>query len=163
MLIQTKEDHINFLKHSVLEPISALSKDEIQTKFTFLLIGQAIEILGAYLDKKPIRAKDQSSKRFELAIYKLFPKNYTLINKQNFLYYQLRNFLIHSFIPSNKLLLVSNSQKRADKHLSYENDCLTLCCDIFYTDFETAVNKLIRKIEEDKIPLKKITGSEIEN
>lgn len=161
MLIYTKEEHINFLKYNILEPITSVFESENQTILSFLLMGQAIEILGAYLDYKPFRVKQQSSKRFELAIYKLFPKKYSEINKSNYLYYQLRNFLIHSFLPSNQLILVANSTKSEKKHLSYKNNNLILCCDVFYNDFKNAIYLLINKITEDNIKLKKIIASEI--
>ncbi|MDR2835798.1 MAG: hypothetical protein LBV69_06320 [Bacteroidales bacterium] len=161
MLISTKEEHINFLKTNILDSIKILLNEK-QIKFAFLLMGQATEILGAYLDKKPIRAKQQSAARFELAIYKLFPEEYKRINKSNFLYYQLRNFLIHSFIPSKNIILKSDSEKSFQKHLSFENGCLILFADIFYSDLELAINKLIKYIEIDKIKLKKISGSDVE-
>ena len=160
MVISSKLEHINFLR-TILAEIEKVN-NENQVKFLFLLIGQAIEILGSYFDNKPFRAKQQSSKRFEIAIYKLFPNEYQKINNKNFLYYQLRNFLTHSFIPSDKLLLKANSTQSSIKHLCYDNEILIIYADIFYKDFSTAVEKLIKMVENDKIKLKKISGSDVE-
>ncbi|MDL2261944.1 hypothetical protein LJC11_00380 [Bacteroidales bacterium OttesenSCG-928-I21] len=161
MLIQTKEQHIEFLQNSVLNSIKKIVIDQEQTLFGFMLIGQAVEILGSYLDDKPLRVKRQSSKRFELAINRLFPAEYRKINKSNFLYYQLRTFLTHTFIPSGKLVLKNGKSTTGNSHLSYKDGLLILYIKNFYTDLEIAVNKLIELINSDKIRLKKISAGEV--
>jgi len=162
MLIYTKEQHIEFLKKSILVPIRK-TLDEDQTLFGFILMGQAIEILGAYLDSKPLRAKQQSSKRFELAIYKLFPDKYSMVNKNNFLYYQLRTCLIHMFIPTEKISLNKGRADNENSHLSFKEDILAFYSENFYEDMENAITKLIRMINSDKIKLKRISAGEINN
>ena len=161
MLISTKEQHVNFLQETILTQIKELIKQE-HIIFSFMLISQAVEILGAYLDNKPLRAKQQSSKRFELAIYKLFPQKYAQNNKSNFLYYQLRTCLTHSFIPSNKIILKKNNYLNENQHLTNNNGILMLVLEEFYFDLEKAVNKLIKLIEMDKIKLKKISSGEVD-
>ena len=161
MLLSTKEQHINFLQETILTQINEIVKQG-QIIFSFMLIAQAIEILGAYLDNKPLRAKQQSSKRFELAIFKLFPQKYAQNNKANFLYYQLRTCLTHSFIPSNKIILKKNNIIDQNQHLSINNGVLILILDDFHFDLEKAINKLIKLIELDKIKLKKISSGKID-
>ncbi|MDR2009329.1 MAG: hypothetical protein LBQ22_02470 [Bacteroidales bacterium] len=161
MLIYTKEQHIDFLQKNILNSIKKIVIDEDQALFGFMLTGQAIEILGAYLDHKPFRVKQQSSKRFEIAINKLFPDKYRKINKSNFLYYQLRTFLTHTFIPSGKLLLRKGKSSKEIPHLSYKDNSLVLYIEDFYVDLENAVIKLINLINSDKIELKKISAGSI--
>lgn len=160
MLVSTKEQHIEFLRQNILESIKN-TVEEKQVLFGFMLIGQAIEILGSYLDYKPIRAKQQSSKRFELAIYKLFRDEYRKVNKSNFLYYQLRTCLTHTFIPSEMLSLNKGHASKERPHLSFEDNVLVLYVEDFFDDLEDATNKLIRLINNDKIKLKKISSGEI--
>lgn len=154
MLIQSKEEHINFLNTTICLSVSSAYKIP-QINIKFLILTQAIEILGTYFDYKPFRAKEQSSKRFEIAITKLFPQQYQKINNKNFLYYQLRNFLIHSFLPSNKVKLFENNTI-SNEHLILKDSVLFISYNQFYYDFIKAVEKLNFLILNDKIKLKKI-------
>lgn len=152
MLILNKEQHLEYLDNIILNSITSVSKiSSLNVKF--LIIVQAIEILGAYLDNKPFRAKEQSSQRFELSIYKLFPSTYKSINTKNFLYYQLRNFLVHSFISSSKIILYEDISNY--EHLYYNKDVLYISYSDFFNDFVFAFNKLKFMILNDKVKLKK--------
>lgn len=153
MLILNKEQHLEYLDNIILNSITSVSKiSSLNVKF--LIIVQAIEILGAYLDNKPFRAKEQSSQRFELAIYKLFPSSYKSFNTKNFLYYQLRNFLVHSLISSSKIVLYEDISNY--EHLYYNKDVLYISYSDFFNDFVFAFNKLKFMILNDKVKLKKI-------
>jgi hypothetical protein len=160
MLISTKEQHIEFIQKNILDTIKK-ALDDNQVLFGLMLMGQAIEILGAYLDNKPLRAKQQSSKRFELAIYKLFPDKYKKVNNKNFLYYQLRTCLIHMFIPTDKISLNKGYETKTSFHLSFEKDTLIVYAGNFYEDMQIATYKLIRLINSGKIKLKKLSAGEI--
>lgn len=160
MIIHTPEEHIDFLNTKLLSPIRKVL-DESDTVFGFMLIGQAIEILGSYLDNKPVRAKQQSSSRFSLAIYKLFPVKYSKLNKNNLLYIQLRSCLTHTFIPSGNVSLNFGYDQKEKHHLEISNDVLYLYSENLYSDLENAVKTLIKRIRAGNIRLKKISIGEI--
>ncbi len=160
MIINTPEEHIQFLENNLLIPISKVL-DSHDSVFGFMLMGQAIEILGSYLDKKPIRAKQQSASRFSLAIYKLFPAKYAEINKNNALYIQLRACLTHTFIPSGNVSLNFGLDEKEKHHLKLENDVLYLYSENLYADLTNAVKQLITNIRLHKISLKKLSIGEV--
>ncbi|MDD2634488.1 MAG: hypothetical protein PHW82_03215 [Bacteroidales bacterium] len=160
MVINTPEEHIYFLENSVLIPIRKVL-DSHETVFGFMLMGQAIEILGSYLDNKPIRAKQQSASRFSLAIYKLFPPKYAKINKNNTLYIQLRACLTHTFIPSGNVSLNFGLDEKEKHHLKLENDVLYIYSENLYSDLVRAIKKLITNIQLCKVRLKKLSIGEI--
>jgi len=160
MIINTSEEHIDFLNTNLLIPIRKVL-DTHDSVFGFMLMGQAIEILGSYLDNKPIRAKQQSASRFSLAVYKLFPSKYTAINRNNLLYIQLRACLTHTFIPSGNVSLNFGLDEKEKHHLQLENGVLYLYSENLYSDLENAVKRLIRNIKSNKIRLKKLSIGEI--
>ena len=67
-------------------------------------MGQAIEVLGGFLDNKPMKAKGQSSRRFSNSVNRLFGGRYRLLNDKLYLYDKLRNQMTHTFIPGGDLL-----------------------------------------------------------
>lgn len=153
MLISNKDEHLEYLDNVILNSVTSVSKTA-SLNVKFLITVQAIEILGAYLDYKPFRAKEQSSQRFELAINKLFPSSYQTVNNKNFLYYQLRTFLVHSFLSSSKIILYEDISNY--EHLYYNKDVLYISYSDFFNDFVFAFNKLKFMILNDKVKLKKI-------
>ncbi len=160
MLISTKTEHVDFLQNQVLKPIRQILDDK-QLVFGFLLMGQAIEILGSYLDNKPFRTTRQSARRFSASVYQLFPGKYSSLNRENFLYFQLRACLTHMFIPTDKMSLNLGLDSKKKHHLLIENGVLILYSENFYFDLEKAVNKLIDVIQLDEIKLKKLSSGEI--
>ncbi len=160
MQIVTKNEHIEFLRNKVLFNVKTAFLNE-QIMFGFMTAAQAIEILGAYLDSKPLRAKQQSLKRFGLAISRLFPKEYYYANENNFLYYQLRACMTHFFIPTSHVSLNSGFSKNEKPHLSKKNGVLYLYSENFFLDFQNAVLELEKKILNNKIKLKPISIGEI--
>lgn len=156
-MIISKQEHISFLEQNLLGEINKVV-DNNQSLMSFILMAQAIEILGSYFDSKPIRAKHQSSKRFAVAINRLFGSQYRLINKNNFLYYQLRTCLLHMFVPTNKIELLAGFGTKDKPHLAELNDVITLYNRELLKDFSKAVRGLNSLIENDKVRLKKISN-----
>lgn len=159
-MISTKEEHIKFLNEQVVNPLSKI-KSENSIIFAFILMAQSLEIIGAYLDNKPMRAKNQSSKRFNLAVNKLFKKEYRDLNSNNFLYKQLRTCLLHMFIPSSKTELRFGKAPSGIHPVASENK-VVFYADDFYEDIERAVNQIIRMIDNGKIKPKKISCGEFD-
>ncbi len=158
MLLQTKEEHIDFLNKKIIVAVSkVLNQNEYV--LTVMIAAQAIEVLGAYLDDKPMRAKGLSAKRFELALYKLFPKKYAELNSKSFLYTQMRACLTHMFIPTPSLLIVGKQDLEGYKHLEMENGTLIIKVDELLKDLINATNKVIKLLLEGKIRPKKISIS----
>ncbi|HOK37426.1 MAG: hypothetical protein WHW07_03690 [Bacteroidales bacterium] len=158
MLLQTKEDHIDFLNKRIIETVSKLLNQN-ENVLTVMISAQAIEVLGAYLDDKPMRAKGLSAKRFELALYKLFPKKYAEVNTKSFLYSQMRACLTHMFIPTSSLLIVGNQDSEYYKHLEIENETIVIKVEELYKDLINATNKVKKLLFEGKIRPKKISIS----
>lgn len=123
----------------------------------FVLMGQAIEVLGSFLDSKPMKAKGQSSRRFSNSVNRLFGGRYRLLNDNYFLYDKLRNQMTHAFIPGCDLLL-TDSQQSAGKwqHLEYTDGRLVLLADVFYQDICKACMRLLEGLKTKKIKPKNI-------
>ncbi len=114
-----------------------------------------IETLGALLDKKPIRAREQSRFRFASALYHLFPNQYGFVNKQNFLYETLRNHSAHNLLPSSKILIVNEDNKTV-RHLAQKKHQLTFVVDVFAKDFLAACHTAIEMIDKNEVKNKPI-------
>ena len=114
-----KEEQINriekFLDEVVIQELGKAHQAGL-TYMQFVLMGQAIEVLGSLLDNKPIKAKDQSAKRFSNSINWLFGGRYRLLNTNNVLYDKLRNQMTHTFIPSNDILLRNQKDSQGEYH-----------------------------------------------
>ena len=154
-MIRSKEDHISFLRYEILANLRK-TIDAGMCNFSFVLMAQSIEIMGAYLDNKPMRASNQSLKRFCLAIEKLFPNEYYKANYKAFLYKQLRSCMVHMFLPTDKLDLRLSDDR--NKHLKTLSGRLIINSENLYIDCEAAINKIIYNIENNKIKLKFISG-----
>jgi len=129
--------------------------------FSFILIGQAIETLGGFLDDKPLKARSQSMKRFNKCIRRLMPEYYSHINKDNFLYDKLRNQLVHSFSPSGSIYL-TNRKKNTEglRHLQKNNGKLVLVSEDLYEDLLRAINKFYKLLDENKVRVKNVAEIE---
>jgi hypothetical protein len=147
----------DFIEQYILKQISDLQNAGFHY-FSFLLIGQAIEVMGAFLDNKPFRARQQSQIRFANAINQLFDSPYQRINNNNWLYDKLRNHMAHMLIPSDYLLLVSKSETTA-KHLARIDRKLVLVAEDFYIDLQKACNRLLEKIEKGEVKSKPIASN----
>ncbi len=129
------------------------AKNLLQQKSYYPLMIYAtigIETLGAILDKKPIRAREQSKFRFASALYHLFPNQYGFVNKNNFLYEALRNHSAHNLIPSSKLQIVNQATKTT-RHLDQSKDQVHFIIEIFAKDFINACNMVLEKLEKGEL------------
>ncbi len=137
-----------FLEKLLITDIKKLI-DNNQEYIALIIMSQSIETLGAFLDKKPFRAKAQSKKRFSLALKKLFPYKYTKANDKFFLYDKLRNNIAHILIPSHKIIVINGLEKH--KHMEISNGNLYIYIDEFYNDVKSASEELISMINNNKI------------
>lgn len=146
----------SFLNEVVVKELGRLKQAEL-SYMQFVLMGQAIEVLGGFLDNKPMKAKGQSSKRFAAGVNCLFGGRYRLLNDNYFLYDKLRNQMTHTFIPGGDLLLLDETGNSENlRHLSYVNGRLVLVADEFYQDICTACIRLIDHLKTGRIKPKNI-------
>lgn len=123
----------------------------------FVIMGQAIEVLGGFLDQKPMKAKGQAAKRFSCGVNHLFGGKYRLLNNKEYLYDKLRNQMVHTFIPGNDLLLLSEAANSGNqKHLEIYDGRLVLVSEVFYRDICTACQRLLTALKEGRIKPKNI-------
>ena len=138
-----------FIRKKLIEQVN----DLISSGFcliAFVTMAQSIEVLGAFLDKKPFKAPFQSKKRFALAVDNLFPKEYQKLNKNDFLYKHLRSNLVHLMMESSFLNLTSNTISK-EGHLSYRNKRTTLLVENTFEDFKMACHRVIQDLEEHRL------------
>lgn len=145
-----------FLEEVIVRELGKIQEIEI-SYMQFVLMGQAIEVLGSFLDNKPMKAKGQSRYRFSNSVNRLFGGRYRLLNDNFFLYDKLRNQMTHTFIPGGDLLLLN----RADpdgcyQHLQYSGGKLVLIADVFYKDICQACRRLVNNLKEGRIKPKNI-------
>ena len=143
-----------FLEEVIIRELGKLQQIEL-SYVQFVLMGQAVEILGSFLDNKPMKAKGQSSKRFSNGINQLFGGRYRLLNSNYFLYDKLRNQMTHAFIPGRDLLLLAHRDGMY-KHLEYNDGKLVLIGEVFYEDICRACSRLLNFLKEGKVKPKKI-------
>ena len=131
--------------------------DEKLFHFAFIIMAQGLEILGSFLDSKPLKAKEQSKLRFSHAVNRLMPNEYSKLNNNHKLYNQLRASLAHTFTVSRELYLTSKSEKLVEKeHLKEMEGKLIIVAEYFYNDFKKACLRLLEGMEKGLISEKKI-------
>lgn len=146
----------HFLKEVVVNEIAKLQGVGL-SYMQFVIMGQAIEVLGSFLDNKPMKAKGQSAKRFSLGVKKLFGGRYRLLNDNCFLYDKLRNQMTHTFIPGNDLILLNQAENtKGYKHLQMADGKLVLISEVFYEDIYNACERLLEAIKSGVLPPKNI-------
>ena len=154
------EEQIEKIEHFIREVIEkeiAKLQNAGLSYMQFVIMGQAIEVLGSFLDNKPMKAKGQSAKRFSLAVKKLFGGRYRLLNDNCFLYDKLRNQMTHTFIPGGDLILLNRSGNTGNyKHLQMTNGKLVLISEDFYEDICKASERLLETLKSGALPLKNI-------
>ena len=124
------------------------------------MVSQGIETLGAFLDKKPLAAKAQSKKRFNLAIRELFNSNYKNLNANDWLYKQIRCNLSHMCSTGGIILLCSRLERRG-KHLDELNGQRIVEIEQFVMDFHKACAEVIIQLENGQLKQKPMAMSEI--
>lgn len=142
----------DFLDKHITDQIQSLL-DDGHINASFILMAQSIEVLGAYLDNKPIKAENQSKKRFREAIYRLFPVAYARQNKGDKLYRQFRSSLAHALLPSKHINLVNN---KPDLHLKDIDNKLTINAESLFSDIKNACEIIKRRLRPEDIRRKRI-------
>ena len=143
-----------FIERFLIKEVESLIKHE-QYYPTLVYTSIGIETLGAIIDDKPIRAREQSKFRFASALFHLFPNQYGFVNKQNFLYDALRNHSAHNLLPSSKLLIV-NKKNKTVRHLDQSKEQTTLIIEYLANDFIKACYLAIDKIDKGEVKMKQI-------
>ena len=156
-----EEEHVKRLE-AFLDDIIIGELGKVQgislTCMHFVLMGQAIEVLGGFLDNKPSKAKHQGAKRFAAGINKLLGGRYRLANENNELYQCLRNQMTHTFTPGKGLLLLNRADAAPGiRHLDKIGDKRVLIAEDFYEDICGAAIRLKQTFRENGKFLKKIT------
>lgn len=145
-----------FLEEVIIRELGKVQEAGL-TYMQFVLMGQAIEVLGSFLDHKPMKAKGQSSRRFANAVNYLFGGKYRLLNDNYLLYDKLRNQMTHTFLPSCDLtLLPAVNAAEKYRHLEYAEGKLVLIADVFYRDICVACKRLTTLLREGKVKPKNI-------
>ena len=146
----------HFLKEVVVNEIAKLQGVGL-SYMQFVIMGQAIEVLGSFLDNKPMKAKGQSAKRFSLGVKKLFGGRYCLLNDNCFWCDKHRNQLTHTFIPGNDLILLNQAENtKGYKHLQMADGKLVLISEVFYEDICNACERLLEAIKSGVLSPKNI-------
>jgi len=145
----------NYIRYHFIEEVGRLQRSGFHY-FSVVIMVQVIEFLGGMLDNKPLRARNQSKNRFRLAIAKLFDSRYQRLNNNDWLYDKLRNHMVHAFIPSSLLKIISAGEKGNSRNLEKEGDILVIVSEELFSDFTRACQKVIYLIDSGKIPAKKI-------
>ena len=143
----------HFIREVIVDEITKLQGVGL-LYMQFVIMGQAIEVLGSFLDNKPMKAKGQSAKRFSLGVKKLFGGRYRLLNDNGFLYDKLRNQMTHTFIPGNDLNQANN--KNGYKHLQIIDGKLVLISEVFNEDICKASERLLEAIKNGVLSPKNI-------
>ena len=131
---------------------------------SFSLIALGIEFLGACIDEHDFGQRGRSEKRFRRALTELFPSEYQRFNRRNDrydLYDNLRNGFAHQFRPGSMVGLThrAESAQYGTEHLQTDNGQLILISEDLYEDFETACEKVIRRINSHSIEHPKVYSS----
>ena len=144
-----------FLNAVVVEELEKLQQAGL-TYMHFVIMGQAVEVLGGFLDQKPMKAKGQSARRFAAAVRYLLGGRYRLLNENNFLYDKLRNQMTHTFLPGGDLILVNTGREEGYTHLEIRDKCLVLVAETFCEDLRRACGRLLQLLKEGRIKPKNI-------
>lgn len=149
----------HFLRRTIIGELGQLQGRGLSVVH-FVLMGQAIEVLGAFLDNKPFKARDQSAIRFGRSINRLFGGGYRLLNDRNGLYDKLRNQLTHTFSPGSGLVLLNRAENSAGwRHLEVREGKIVLIAEVLYEDICRAAERLLEAIEKGSVKPKYIPGS----
>lgn len=145
-----------FLQEVILKELEKMLQADL-SYMQFVVMGQAIEVLGSFLDNKPMKAKGQSAHRFANSVNRLFGGRYRLLNDNYFLYDKLRNQMTHTFIPGAGLLLLQHVDTEGQgKHLEYQKGQLILVADVFYRDICMACRRLVSLLKSGRIKPKNV-------
>ena len=145
-------DSAEFTNRFLISEVDKMHSADVQLHL-LSAITHGIETAGALLDTLPFKAKGQGKKRFNLALKKLFRKEYLSANLKLDLYGQLRSHMAHCMLPANSILVVSN---KPDKHLLFEGKLLHISLEQLYIDYRCAMQLLLKTLESGELKNKKI-------
>ncbi len=148
----------DFAKEFLLLEVVSMHKAGVKLHLLSAML-HGIESAGAMLDSLPFKAKGQGRKRFGLALKKLFPSNYQLVNSQLDLYGVLRSHMSHTMLPAKQVIVHANSMER---HLSFDDSLLSLSLNAFYQDYRAAILSLINQLDSGKLKNKRIVFENLE-
>jgi len=144
-----------FVQKVFIEETERLVKNR-SYHFSFVIMAQALETLGSFLDSKPLKAREQSKLRFSHAVNRLMPVKYAKLNNNHVLYDQLRASLAHTFTSSRQIYLTSKENKVfGEKHLHEIDGKLIFVAEDFYEDFKKACKRLLEGMKKGIISDKK--------
>lgn len=155
-LLNTVEGQIGWIREVMIGRARRLAECGL-TDITFMVIGQGIETMGAFLDKKPFRAKGQAASRFSVALDELFPPRYSALNGRGFLFANLRSSLTHLSVGSPHLVLAHTCDKAV--HLSVKNKKTTLVLENLMDDYVAAWEKIIDRLAGGTLRIKPLAAA----
>ena len=149
----------DFIKQRLIQESQNLLDSEFYFP-VFLLISQGIETLGSFLDKKPLRAKAQSKKRFHLAIDQLFENKYKELIDRDWLYKQFRCNMSHLSCSGGFIILVSRKENKG-MHLEVIQGRRLFVIESLVEDFHKACHTLILRLANGDLKQKQMVTNEI--
>ncbi len=155
-LLNTVEGQTGWIREVMIGRARRLTECGL-TDITFMVIGQGIETMGAFLDKKPFRAKGQAASRFSVALDELFPPRYSALNGRGFLFANLRSSLTHLSVGSPHLVLAHTCDKAV--HLSVKNKKTTLVLENLMDDYVAAWEKIIDRLAGGTLRIKPLAAA----
>ncbi len=155
-LLNTVEGQTGWIREVMIGRARRLAECGL-TDITFMVIGQGIETMGAFLDKKPFRAKGQAASRFSVALDELFPPRYSALNGRGFLFANLRSSLTHLSVGSPHLVLAHTCDKAV--HLSVKDKKTTLVLENLMDDYVAAWEKIIDRLAVGTLRIKPLAAA----
>lgn len=155
-LLNTVEGQTGWIREVMIGRARRLAECGL-TDITFMVIGQGIETMGAFLDKKPFRAKGQAASRFSVALDELFPPRYSALNGRGFLFANLRSSLTHLSVGSPHLVLAHTCDKAV--HLSVKDKKTTLVLENLMDDYVAAWEKIIDRLAGGTLRIKPLAAA----
>ena len=155
-LLNTVEGQTGWIREVMIGRARRLAECGL-TDITFMVIGQGIETMGAFLDKKPFRAKGQAASRFSVALDELFPPRYSALNGRGFLFANLRSSLTHLSVGSPHLVLAHTCDKAL--HLSVKDKKTTLVLENLMDDYVAAWEKIIDRLAGGTLRIKPLAAA----
>jgi hypothetical protein len=141
-----------FIKTVLIDEVRVMHQSGVPMH-TLAAVAHGIEVCGALLDSKPFKAKGLGRTRFQLALTKLFTRNYAMVTTKVDLYGQLRSHMSHSMIPGQLIILADDT-----RHLHLVDGRLELSLNLIVSDYLLACQQLLTLIESGKLPSKRIAG-----
>lgn len=149
-------EQIKFVDNVIVEQISSMQSSGLYLH-SFILIAQAIEVMGGLLDQKPVKATSQSMKRFSKGLNLFMGAKYRVHNQDHNLYKIFRSQLAHSFIPSSRLHLTT--KKSGLDHLSTSDGKLVFVAEDLLNDLICGVERFKKMLTAGEIRPKAISSS----